>query len=474
MATTVIENLITRFGFEVDQQALDKINDGIKSAVKGLTAIVAAAAAAGTAMFIFAKKTAESNDTLGKFAEVIGIDLEALQELGFVAEANGGSIDSMNSSLSNLSKVMAEASKGMGGGVEAFGRLGLSVTDAEGRIKSADDFLFELADSFAELETQAERIELAGKLGIDQNLILSLQEGSEALRRQREEARELGFIIGKDAAKAAANFNGELQKVTSVISGLSNKIGQELMKEITPLLTAFVEWFKINKQIIGQNIAKFLFGVIRTFRVLVSIGLRVIDVIKWIVDSIGGLKIALGVLGGIILALNFKALLLPIVLGGIALALVLLLDEIRVFSQGGESVLGKALDSFIERFKALGRVIQKTKNFLKGKGFVLTTEEKGVFGAETRPEEQVREDEIQRRLREAQQDPTVRRNEQGVILLPPIGGAQTSMTVNNDIKIEIGNGDAEDVGRKVRDGVNDAMNDLMLTADQTLSSNVRN
>ena len=346
MADTIIENLITRFGFDFDQKTLDKIDAGIEKAVKGLTKIVVAAGAAGVAIFLFTQKIAASNDELGKFAERIGIDLEALQELGFVAELNGASIDSMNSSLSNLGKMMSEASRGIGGGIEAFGILGLSVTDAQGRIKKTDDFLFEISDALTKLETQSERLELAGKLGIDESLILALDKGSDALRRQREEARELGFIIDKDAAQAAANFNDEMLRAQRVVTGVGNAIGQRLMKQITPMIKAFISWFKANRELIKQNVVVFLDKIQKVLRVLFNIGIRVTNVIIGLSNALGGLENTLLAIGTAFLLLNAKALILPIILAAVGVALFLLLEDLQKFLTGGESVIGEWVEAF--------------------------------------------------------------------------------------------------------------------------------
>ncbi|GAH94243.1 unnamed protein product, partial [marine sediment metagenome] len=83
--------------------------------------------------------------------------------------------------------------------VEVFGLLGISATDATGKIKNADDLLLDVADSISVLGTQAEKLEFANKLGIGPDLLLSLQQGSKAIEEQRKEARELGFVIDKNA-----------------------------------------------------------------------------------------------------------------------------------------------------------------------------------------------------------------------------------------------------------------------------------
>lgn len=346
MADTVIENLITKLSFEFDDDKLNKFDDFLKNATKGLVAVVAGATAAATAIFVFTKKIAEANDELGKFARRTGIDIKALQELGYVAELNGGSIDSMNSSLENLSRIASEASRGVGAGVEVFGMLGVSVTNANGKVKNADVLLNNVSDAIARLGTQAERLEFAQKLGIGSDLLLTIQQGSEAIKKQREEAKALGFSIDQNAAKAAADFNDELLKLNKVILGIANAIGTKLMKQITPMIKLFIEWFKINKEIIKQNLIAFLNKTITVIRGVFNIIMRVVNIVMSLVNAMGGLKNAIIVVTGLLLVMNASALLMPILLVAAGVAILLILEDIIKFAEGGDSAIGNLAERF--------------------------------------------------------------------------------------------------------------------------------
>ena len=346
MADTVIENLITKMSFDFDEDKLEKLDDTIKDVAKGFVAIVAGATAAATAIFAFTKSIAEANDKLGKFSSEIGVDLAALQELGFVAELNGGSIDSMNSSLANLSKISSEAARGVGAGVEVFGLLGLSVTDAEGKIKSADDLLLDVSDSISRLGSQAEKLEFAQKLGIGADLLLAIQQGSEAIKKQREEARELGFVIDKNAAKAAADFNDELLRIVSIVKGVASAIGTRLMKQIIPMQKMFVEWFKINREIIKQNLTAFLEKAITAIRGVFVVVSRVVGMVLSLVSAMGGWKNTIIAVTGVLLAMNASALLMPILVAAAGVAILLILEDIIKFAEGGDSAIGALAEKF--------------------------------------------------------------------------------------------------------------------------------
>ena len=353
MADTVIENLITKLTFDFDDKQLEKFDKHLENAVKGLTAIVAGAVGAATAIFAFTKKIAESNDELFKFAQRTGVDIKALQELGYVAELNGGSIDSMNSSLENLARISSEAARGMGAGVEVFGMLGISVTDANGRLKEADVMLNDVSDAISRLGSQAERLEFAQKLGIGPDLLIAIQQGSEAINRQRKEARELGFVIDQDAGKAAADFNDELLRMNKVISGVANAIGTRLIKQFNKSNGLFIEWFKVNKALIQQNISLFLDKVISTIKVVFNIVRRVVGIVLSLVKAMGGLKNTIIVVTGLLLAMNASALLMPILIIASAAWILLMLEDIIKFAEGGDSAIGNLakqlpeLDAFL-------------------------------------------------------------------------------------------------------------------------------
>lgn len=346
----IIETLTTELGFDIDDETLEAFDKAVDAAVVGLTAMVVVAAAAGAAIFAFTNKIAQSNDEIAKFAKRTGIDVEALQELGFVAELNGGSFDSMSSSLENLNRIASETARGQGAGVEAFGLLGLSVTDTNGRLKDADDLMLDVADALSQLSTQAEKAELAQKLGIGPDILLSLTQGSAAIRKQREEARQLGLVIDKDATAAAEKFVDSMLRVTSIVKGVSSAIGTRLIKQLGPMVDTFVEWFKVNKLLIQQNLSQFLDTAIRSIQIIFSVLARVVGVVNALVQAIGGWKVAIGAATTAMLILNASALLMPALMLAAGAAIFLLIEDIVKFAEGGDSAIG----NLAERFPAIG------------------------------------------------------------------------------------------------------------------------
>lgn len=368
----IIERLTTLFDFDLDEDALKGIDKFIDNVETGLLALGAVAVATATAVSLFTIKIAEANDQTAKFAKRTGIDIAALQELGFVAELNGGSIDSMNSSLENLNRIASETARGMGVGVEAFGILGLSVTDANGRIKDADDLMLELSDALNKLGTQAEKAELAQKLGIGPDILLSLTQGSEAIKRQREEAKQLGFVINKDAAQAAERFVDAQTKVKKIVSGVASAIGTRLIKQATPMVETFIEWFKINRSIIQQNITKFLDTAAKVMSTVSAVVGRIVGVVLRLVDAIGGWEVAIKAAIAATLILNATTLLIPLLIVAAGAAILLLIEDIIKFAEGGDSAIGNLAKKFPLLGKAAEGLIFVFKKVVEGWELIFT------------------------------------------------------------------------------------------------------
>ena len=380
MADSVIENLITRLSFRFDDDQLRRFDRFLETSIKGLAVLVAGATASSTAIAVFTNKIANANDALGKFSQRTGIDIEALQELGYVAELNGGSVDSMSSSLENLAKISSEAARGVGAGVEAFGMLGISVTDPQGRIKETDDLLLDVSDSISRLSSQSQKLEFAQKLGIGTDLLVSIQQGSKAIREQRKEARELGFVIGDDAAKSSAEFVDGMLRIKKILSGVANVIGTKLLRSMIPLLTAFKDWFIINKAIIKQNLVSFLDSAIKVVRGVWVVVFRVVNIIRDLVKAMGGWKNSIIIVTGLLVAMNASALLMPILAIAAGVGLALLLDEVATFARGGDSVLGQLLKKFPGLEDRLKKVLKLLKLSAKGWKLVFTHGDKALEG----------------------------------------------------------------------------------------------
>ena len=112
----------------------------------------------------------------------------------------------MNRGLLFLSRNASAAAGGSKEAAEGFQRLGVKLKDADGKLRSPAELIYDVADGLQRLPDGTEKAALAMKLfgrgGAE--LVPVLNGGRGGLRALGVEARELGVVLSKDAIAAAA------------------------------------------------------------------------------------------------------------------------------------------------------------------------------------------------------------------------------------------------------------------------------
>ena len=222
-------------GLKKAQSGLAQFGDAAKV---GLGLVAAAAAAATVALGVAVKGAIDHADALSKAAQKAGVSVEALSRLEYAAKLSDVSLESLTSSLGKLSKGMADAAiDTQGKTASAFAALGISVTDAQGKIKSSTAVLGEIADKFASFPDGVTKSALAmqifGKSGAE--LIPLLNSGSAGLAKMAAESDKVGATISTKTATAANKFNDTLTRIGEIMGGVVNKIMEAALPALQSL-----------------------------------------------------------------------------------------------------------------------------------------------------------------------------------------------------------------------------------------------
>jgi len=193
-----------------------------------LGAILPAVGVAGIAAM--GKQAIDPADNLNDLSQRVGVAVPTLSKFGAAAEDSGTSIEEVAKAMGRLSKgIVDPASKTN----EALKSIGVSSTDAAGRVRSVDAIMLDLADRFSKMPDGAQKtalaLELFGKSGM--NLIPMLNGGRDALS-------QYAATIDKDMAEAADKFNDALNAVSRSLAGPFNKAVTALLPLITQLANA--------------------------------------------------------------------------------------------------------------------------------------------------------------------------------------------------------------------------------------------
>lgn len=212
--------------------------------------IKAGALAAAAAFVAFSKQaiqdTVALRTELSEFSTTSGLAAETLAGIGFAAERNGKSLGDFRSLLSDLPKRMMETAQGTGRAQKGFDALGVSVTEADGSLRSSDAVLSEVVSKIQSMEDPTQRAALAVQaLGSDGSRLMQVL-GQTELETFIGYTRAYGVDVGPDAirtaedwAAAQAELGSEIRAMTADLADLL--IDTEKLRGFTTGLVAVYE-----------------------------------------------------------------------------------------------------------------------------------------------------------------------------------------------------------------------------------------
>lgn len=347
---TVLDSLLVALGFDFDDADLKEFEAATEKAVDTIDNLTLAAAGLIATFVGVSVVSAQSTDDLTKQARTIGVLTEELDALNFAAEQTTGTSAGVSEGLRQLTLRASEAARGLGAGVEAFGILGVEVTDSQGRVKDINTLLGESADALNNIGDRALRLELAEKLGLSQ-LDLLLQQGSQGIAELTAEARRLGVVTDEDS-KAAEEFNDQWNRLLRIANNIVRVIATKMLPLFTSLLMRFQEWFLVNQDLIESNLISFLNAIVVVMENLQAVIIAILSLkfVLWITR----LTIAFKTLGAAALIAQVKMFAIVIAIAAVVAAIGILIQDFIVFQRGGDSAIGRLID----RFPVLKSVIE--------------------------------------------------------------------------------------------------------------------
>jgi len=235
LGTLTVDLLMKTGQFETDTGRAARIAERRAKEIKASfdragAAIGVALAGAATATAYAIKSAIDRADELSKAGQKIGVSTEALSALEYAARLSDVSLQQLSTGIGKLSQNMVAAVSGNKQLSGAFDAIGVSVTDANGKLRGADEVLLDLADVFKSLPDGADQTALAmqlmGKSGRD--MVPLLNGGSEAITAMTDEARTLGLVVGAEFGKQAEEFNDALTTARAGLEGAASTVATQL------------------------------------------------------------------------------------------------------------------------------------------------------------------------------------------------------------------------------------------------------
>ena len=168
----------------------------------------------------FMKSLIDSGDQVQKLNQKLNISTEALSQYKYVAESTGVSFETWANAMQKLSTRVSEAVRGEGKAVEVLKELKIEAGEFS-KLKPDEQFEV-IADRLLDVSNSADKARIANKLFEEGGVALlqTMEQGSDGLRKMREEAHKLGLTLSKDDVNSMAAFNDALTRLKSSFNGL--------------------------------------------------------------------------------------------------------------------------------------------------------------------------------------------------------------------------------------------------------------
>lgn len=358
MAT--VRELVTKIGFQISDSPLLKADAALKGfrgsalSIIGPIGIVSAIATTGAAaIFGLVKSAANLGDNLFKASQKIGIGVETLQKFRYAADLADVSSQEFDQSITLLSRKFQSAKDGSKEAADAFKQLKINPKT----IKTTDELLLKISDSFANLEDGPRKTALAMNIfsRSGARMIPFLNQGSAKIIAMGKELEELGLIIGADAAGKSEEFNDQLKRLGVIFKGLRTTIGIKFLPIVLNLTNGFLAFIKANKGLLSSGTTEFFkllsayasifWNTLNAVFQLVKAGFSVMSRLAGGAEKAIMALAAAGIYAGIAFGwLNLWPTLIFLIITGVAL----LYDDWKTFTEGGTSLFGKFWQQLVD------------------------------------------------------------------------------------------------------------------------------
>lgn len=339
----ILDELLVELGFEYDPEDIEQFNKDLDDTISSVKALAKALVAGTAAIVGFSVATSAASDRQGKLAKQTGISVGNIDAYEFALRRAGGQAEAMATNLENLAIRVSEAARGTGSGIEAFGILGVSITDVNGDLKDTDRILLEVSDAMQGL-SKSQQIEIADKLGLRESILL-LQEGSDGIRKLVSEAKALGVTTEEDA-RLAEEFQDSLADIWQIMKQISRTLARQLLPILEDFSNLMTTWWIDNRKVIEQKLPEYIDKL--------TLALKILTVVAglFIAAKFGKFLLSLITLFKTLtiqaIAAKLAIAAIPVLITSILAGIALLAEDAKVFFEGGDSFIGRMIEKYPE------------------------------------------------------------------------------------------------------------------------------
>lgn len=375
----MLKELVTRFGFEIDDKGLKELQEGIDAVKEGVLHLGEALVGEAVGLYELVERSAMAAVNLHHMSQETGITVESLQRLKLIAATTGISTDELNNSINILGRNLTMAKQGSEEARKHFRLFGITTAEIRSGNLTTEQVLARLGSRFEKMKDGPEKaglaMELFGRSGA--RMIPFLNSFHKELDPINEKLADM-YVITEDQVKSAEEFHIETEVLKNALLKITQVVGFGLLPSVTAIVKQMKLWIVENRQIIISNLTEFVKGMASALSLTLKIVDALVKSFAGFAHSIGGVKVATELLLGTFALLsgatvlfgigkvmqavvelgnafaiaNLKAALFPVLIGTAMVALFLIMEDFYSFFTGKKSFLGDLLDKLPELGKA--------------------------------------------------------------------------------------------------------------------------
>lgn len=352
-------------------KSFDGLVGGLRKAVKGVAGLTAVIAA-GTGLLKLADEARKANDELNFLSKNLGMSSGEVKAWQGAAAAMGGSAQGMAGDMKALNSSMNDFTMtGESSMLPMFNTLGVSMVDAQGKVRGTNDVMLDLADSMSKMDREQAFL-MGQKLGFDEGTINTLLQGRDAMQEMVDYHKQM-YTSNKQELEASRKLSENQAKMSAHWDSMKLMMGNAIIPLLVKLSGIALKFFEFLQR--HQKTVKAVFEGMAIF-----LGMLVVPLLG----------------KALVAALLFMAPFLPFIatVGLLGAAFIALYQDYKVWAEGGDSLfnwgafsgyidnakfstenLGKGFLHLIGDYNSWSEVAEDGKSWLKLKGFI---DENGV------------------------------------------------------------------------------------------------
>lgn len=296
---------IGQVNLRATSEKFKEIGSSLESAGQKMQGLSMAAAGLVASLGAAAYKAGTAADDLNTLSKVTGIGTEELQKYSYAADLVDVSTETIAKANKKLTKNAYEAANGSKAQAEAFDKIGVSVTDANGELRDSEAIFQDVVGALGKMTNETERDAIAqtlmGKSAAELNPLI--EDGGETYKMVADTLAKYNLdYIDQETLDKANEFNDSIDTMKLLGSVAFAQVGSALASTLAPALEKVVDYVGKFAEWLGNLDPKILTVVGSIAAVVAAIApvLIVAGKLAFAISSITGLMATAGpVIAGI-------------------------------------------------------------------------------------------------------------------------------------------------------------------------------